>query len=53
MAESIINLIDNPKIHKNISISARKHIENFYSINNLQKILSINISNYFKFEHEK
>jgi glycosyltransferase involved in cell wall biosynthesis len=53
MAESIIKLIDNPEIHKNISISARKHIENFYSINNLQKVLNINISNYFKFEHEK
>ena len=53
MAENIINLIGNPERHKIISISARKHIKDFYSINNLQNVLNVNINNYFKFEHEK
>ena len=53
IAEAIIKLINNSEIYRNISISARKHIENFYIINSLQKVLRNNISNYFKFEHEK
>ena len=53
IAEVIIKLINHFEIYKNISISARKHIENFYTINSLQKVLKNNISNYSYFEHEK
>ena len=53
IAETIIKLINHSEIYRNVSISARKHIENFYIINSLQKVLKSNISNYFKFEHEK
>ena len=53
MAETIIKLINNSETHRKISLSARNHIENFYSIKQLQKVLSDNISDYFKLEHEK
>jgi glycosyltransferase involved in cell wall biosynthesis len=53
IAEVIIKLINNSEIYRNTSISARKHIENFYIINSLQKVLRNNINNYFKSKHEK
>lgn len=53
IAKVIIRLIQNPEIHKNISISARKHIRTHYCLSNLQNILDKNINAFFQSIHEK
>lgn len=53
MADAIISLINNSELCNYLSKSAYKHINEFYSISNLQNNLKLNINNYFDVLHFK